>query len=82
MNPDVVLVGIGDNPTSEVMAAASILRSELPELCVRVVNATDLFVLGDVGAHPHGLDDDMFDALFTPDHPAIHGYPTAMRQLI
>jgi len=85
VNPDVVLVGIGDNPTLEVMAAAHILRNELPELRVRVVNVTDLFVLEKETAHPHGLDDEMFDALFTPDAPVIvnfHGYPSAVKQLI
>lgn len=45
VNPDVVLVGIGDIPTLEIMAAAHILRQEMPELRVRVVNVTDLFVL-------------------------------------
>ncbi len=45
VNPDVVLVGIGDNPTLEVMAAASLLRQDFPELRVRVVNVTDLLVL-------------------------------------
>ena len=45
IDPDVVLVGIGDNPTLEVMAAASLLRQDIPELRVRVVNVTDLFVL-------------------------------------
>jgi len=85
VNPDVVLVGIGDNPTLEIMAATQILRDELPELRVRVVNVTDLFVLENKGEHPHGLDDQMFDALFTPDSPVIinfHGYPSAVEQLL
>jgi xylulose-5-phosphate/fructose-6-phosphate phosphoketolase len=85
VNPDVVLVGIGDNPTLEVMAAAHILRNEMPELRVRVVNVTDLFVLEKETDHPHGLDDEMFEALFTPDVPVIinfHGYPSAVKQLL
>ena len=85
INPDVVLVGIGDNPTLEVMAAADILRHELPELRVRVVNVTDLFILEKNTAHPHGLDDEMFTALFTDDSPVIvnfHGYPSAVKQLL
>src|SRR5260370_5649695 len=67
------------------MAAAHILRNEMPELRVRVVNVTDLFVLEKETAHPHGLDDEMFEALFTPDAPVIvnfHGYPSAVKQLI
>jgi xylulose-5-phosphate/fructose-6-phosphate phosphoketolase len=85
VNPDVVLVGIGDNPTLEVMAAAHILRNEMPELRVRVVNVTDLFILEKETDHPHGLDSDMFEALFTPDIPVIvnfHGYPSAVKQLL
>jgi len=85
INPDVVLVGIGDNPTLEVMAAASLLRRDIPELRVRVVNVTDLFVLENSRDHPHGLDMDMFEALFTTECPVIinfHGYPSAIKQLI
>ncbi|HEX9132490.1 MAG TPA: phosphoketolase family protein, partial [Ktedonobacteraceae bacterium] len=85
VNPDVVLVGIGDNPTLEVMAAADILRNEMPELRVRVVNVTDLFILEQDAEHPHGLDDEMFEALFTSEAPVIvnfHGYPSAVKQLL
>ncbi|HVB21440.1 MAG TPA: phosphoketolase family protein [Ktedonobacteraceae bacterium] len=85
INPDVVLVGIGDNPTLEVMAAASLLRQDIPELRVRVVNVTDLFVLEDNRDHPHGLEADLFEALFTADRPVVinfHGYPSAVKQLL
>ncbi|HEU5438489.1 MAG TPA: phosphoketolase family protein, partial [Ktedonobacterales bacterium] len=85
VNPDVVLVGIGDTLTEEVMAAAEMLLHEFPELRVRVVNVTDLLVLQRESEHPHGLDDEMFAALFTPDKPVIvnfHGYPSAAKQLL
>ncbi len=85
VNPDVVLVGIGDIPTLEVMAAAQILREEMPELRVRVVNVTDLMVLEQETQHPHGLDHELFDALFTANRPVIinfHGYPSAVEQLL
>ncbi len=85
VNPDVVLVGIGDNPTLEVMAATQILREEMPELRVRVVNVTDLLVLEQESQHPHGLDHEMFEALFTANRPVIinfHGYPSAVKQLL
>ncbi len=85
VDPDVVLVGIGDAPTLEVMAAAHILRNEMPELRVRVVNVTDLFILEKDTDHPHGLDDEMFEALFTSEAPVIvnfHGYPSAVKQLL
>src|SRR5699024_9955522 len=53
--PDVVLAAAGDVPTSEVLAAADILRRELPQLRVRVINVVDLMRLQDAAEHPHGL---------------------------
>lgn len=85
IDPDVVLVGIGDNPHLEVMAAAQILQNELPELRIRIVNVTDLLIMEKNTIHPHGLDDEMFNALFTRDCPVIvnfHGYPSALKELL
>jgi xylulose-5-phosphate/fructose-6-phosphate phosphoketolase len=85
MNPDVVLVGIGDNPTLEVMAAAQILRTDLPTLRVRIVNVVDLFALTPDTEHPHGLDNQVFEGLFPAHCPVIinfHGYPSAIKQLL
>ncbi len=63
--PDVVLACCGDIPTLEALAAAAILRQELPALRVRVVNVVDLMRLQPAEEHPHGLRDSEFDALFT-----------------
>jgi xylulose-5-phosphate/fructose-6-phosphate phosphoketolase len=85
VNPDVVLVGIGDVPTVEALAAADILRREVPELRLRMVNVTDLLILEKESDHPHGLDTALFDALFTSGAPVIvnfHGYPSAVKQLL
>lgn len=85
IDPDVVLVGIGDEVTLEMMAAAHYLRKELPEMRVRVINVTDLLVLESDSKHPHGLSQEMFDALFTSDRPVIfnfHGYPSALNSLL
>jgi xylulose-5-phosphate/fructose-6-phosphate phosphoketolase len=82
--PDAVLAAAGDVPTQEVLAAAQLLRHYLPELKVRVVNVVDLMTLQPSSEHPHGLDDDDFDALFTPDKPVIfayHGYPWLIHRL-
>jgi xylulose-5-phosphate/fructose-6-phosphate phosphoketolase len=82
--PDVVLACCGDVPTLEVLAAAALLRTSLPELKVRVVNVVDLMRLQDPLEHPHGLPDGQFDALFTPDRPVVfayHGYPTLIHRL-
>jgi xylulose-5-phosphate/fructose-6-phosphate phosphoketolase len=82
--PDVVLGCAGDIPTLETVAAAAMLRSELPELRVRVVNVVDLMRLEQPREHPHGMEDAEFDALFTDDRPVIfayHGYPWLIHRL-
>jgi xylulose-5-phosphate/fructose-6-phosphate phosphoketolase len=82
--PDVVLACAGDVPTLETVAAASLLREQLPELKVRVVNVVDLMRLEPESEHPHGLSDHEFDALFTATQPVIfayHGYPTLIHRL-
>jgi xylulose-5-phosphate/fructose-6-phosphate phosphoketolase len=82
--PDVVLACAGDIPTLETLAAASILRRELPELSVRIVNVVDLMRLVPETEHPHGLTDREFDTLFTEDRPVIfafHGYPWLIHRL-
>ncbi|MDJ0338433.1 phosphoketolase family protein [Cryobacterium sp. PH31-O1] len=84
LEPDVVLAAAGDVPTLEVLAAAEILRENLPDLKVRVVNVVDLMRLQSEDDHPHGLSDSAFDAVFTPDKPIIfayHGYPWLIHRL-
>lgn len=85
IDPDVVLVGLGDDMTLEVLAAAQLLREEIPQLRIRVVNVTDLLVLESESLHPHGLDQEMFEAIFTQHCPVIfnfHGYASALKQLL
>jgi xylulose-5-phosphate/fructose-6-phosphate phosphoketolase len=82
--PDVVMACAGDVPTLETLAAVSILRRELPELKIRVVNVVDLMKLQPTSDHPHGLSDIDFDSLFTKDKPVIfafHGYPWLIHRL-
>ncbi len=82
--PDVVLACAGDVPTLETLAATAILRSELPELKVRVLNVVDLMRLQPESEHPHGLPEEEFDALFTTARPVIfayHGYPWLIHRL-
>jgi xylulose-5-phosphate/fructose-6-phosphate phosphoketolase len=79
-----VLACAGDVPTLETLAAADILRRELPELAVRVVNVVDLMRLQPETDHPHGLPDNEFDAIFASDKPIIfayHGYPWLIHRL-
>jgi xylulose-5-phosphate/fructose-6-phosphate phosphoketolase len=82
--PDVVMACAGDVPTLETLAAVSLLHRHLPDLRVRVVNVVDLMTLVPDYAHPHGLSDHDFDALFTRDKHVIfafHGYPTLIHRL-
>ncbi|MHA6804798.1 phosphoketolase family protein [Salinifilum ghardaiensis] len=82
--PDVVLACAGDVPTRETLAAVDVLSNSAPHLSVRVVNVVDLMRLQPAEAHPHGLTDRDFDALFTTDRPivfAYHGYPWLIHRL-
>jgi xylulose-5-phosphate/fructose-6-phosphate phosphoketolase len=84
VEPDVVMACAGDVPTLEILAAVTILRRELPNLKIRVVNVVDLMRLQPGSEHPHGLSDTDFDALFTRDKPVIfafHGYPWLIHRL-
>jgi xylulose-5-phosphate/fructose-6-phosphate phosphoketolase len=82
--PDVVMACCGDVPTLETLAAVDLLRVRFPELKVRVINVVDLMKLQPAEEHPHGLDREGFDALFTTDKPivfAFHGYPWLIHRL-
>jgi xylulose-5-phosphate/fructose-6-phosphate phosphoketolase len=82
--PDIVMACCGDTPTLEVLAAVSILREQLPELKVRVVNVVDLMKLQPASEHPHGLSDIDYDSIFTTDKHiifAFHGYPWLIHRL-
>jgi xylulose-5-phosphate/fructose-6-phosphate phosphoketolase len=84
-DPQIVLAGCGDNLTLETLAAAQILRSEIPAWRVRVVNTTDLVSLGVPWKYPHGLDEERFARIFPPGVPVIynfHGYTAAIKQLL
>ena len=82
--PDVVMACAGDVPTLEIIAAVQILREHLPDLKIRVINVVDLLALQPETEHPHGLNDNDFDSLFTKDKPiifAFHGYPWLIHRL-
>ncbi|UFZ07362.1 phosphoketolase family protein [Bradyrhizobium ontarionense] len=82
--PDVVMACAGDVPTLETLAAVDLLRKELPDLKIRVVNVVDLMTLQPKEEHPHGLSDREFDSLFTTNKPVIfayHGYPHLIHRL-
>ncbi|WP_260295407.1 phosphoketolase [Sedimenticola hydrogenitrophicus] len=83
-DPDVVMACCGDVPTLETLAAVDILRQQIPDLKIRVVNVVDLMTLTPKEEHPHGLPDRHFDDIFTTDKPVIfayHGYPWLIHRL-
>lgn len=82
--PDVVMVGCGDIPTQEALAAIGLLNEHFSDLKIRFINVVDLFKLLPNNEHPHGLSDYDFDSLFTKDKPVIfnfHGYPWLIHRL-
>jgi xylulose-5-phosphate/fructose-6-phosphate phosphoketolase len=83
-DPDVVMACAGDVPTLETLAAVTLLREYVPDIRIRVVNVVDLMTLQSQSEHPHGLEDEDFDELFTADKPVIfafHGYPSLIHRL-
>jgi len=84
-DPELLLACAGDNLTLETMAATDIFRREAPEWRIRVVNVTDLLVLGIPQKYPHGLEEERFQRLFPLGCPVIfnfHGYTAALKQLL
>jgi xylulose-5-phosphate/fructose-6-phosphate phosphoketolase len=84
-SPDVVLAGCGDVPTMESLAAVQLLHRHFPELKIRFVNVVDLMALEHPSQHPHGISDERFLQIFSPDRPVIfafHGYPQLIHRLI
>jgi len=83
-DPDVVMACAGDVPTLETLAAVTLLRAYVPDIRIRVVNVVDLMVLEPQTEHPHGMENEDFDELFTTDKPvvfAFHGYPAMIHKL-
>jgi len=83
--PDVILACAGDVPTEETIAAADLLRRELPSLRVRVINVVDLLSLMSPHDHPHGIDERTYADLFPQNVPvvfAFHGYPRLVHEVV
>ena len=84
-DPDVVLVGIGVEVTFEVVKAAELLQTLVPDLRIRIVNVTDLMVLAAESRHPHALTRSYFNDMFTEDKPICfnyHGYAAELQGLL
>jgi xylulose-5-phosphate/fructose-6-phosphate phosphoketolase len=83
-DPQIVLVGIGDYVTKEVLAAIDMLKKDFPEIAIRFVNVLRL-----TGAcsckddyHPQIPNAESY---FTSDKPVIvnfHGYSEVMKSIL
>ena len=81
---DIVMACCGDTPTLETLAAVSILRENISDIKIRVVNVVDLMRLESHTNNNHGIDDADYDMIFTKDKPiifAFHGYASLIHQL-
>ncbi|WP_432489066.1 phosphoketolase family protein [Kineococcus sp. SYSU DK018] len=84
-DPHVVLACAGGIPTVETLAAAWLLRRDVPDLRVRFVNIVDMLALPPADRHPHGADDERFRSWFGESCPVVfdfHGYPSAVHEVL
>ena len=84
-DPDVVMACAGDVPTLETLAAVTLLRDVCPgHPHPRRQRGRSDGACSRRSEHPHGLEDQDFDELFTRDKPVIfafHGYPAMIHKL-
>ena len=83
-NPDVVLAGIGDYPTKEVMAAIDLAKREWPDIRLRCVNISSITGRG-FGQAQNCISEEEFNNQFTTDKPVIcnfHGYPETLEAIL
>jgi len=83
-DPDIILLGIGDYPTKESLAAISLAKQEAPELRLRFVNVMSLTSCG-LGSNGTCVSQAEFDRQFTTDKPVIcnfHGYPETIKSIL
>ncbi|HSE61895.1 MAG TPA: phosphoketolase family protein [Candidatus Saccharimonadales bacterium] len=83
-DPDVVLAGIGDYPTKEVLAAIDLAKQEWTDVRLRCINISSLTSCG-LGQGGTCVTQEEFDRQFTTDKPVIcnfHGYPETLEAIL
>lgn len=83
-NPDIILAGVGDYTTKEIMAAISIVKAEWPDARLRCINISSLTSCG-FGQGGTCVTQEEFDRQFTLDKPVIvnfHGYPETIKSIL
>jgi len=86
-DPDLVVVGCGNETNVEAVAAVHLLKRDFPNLRIRFVNVIDLMRLDLLRQqnNPCALTVSEFENIFTTDKPVVfnfHGYPSAIYQLL
>jgi xylulose-5-phosphate/fructose-6-phosphate phosphoketolase len=83
-NPDIIMAGIGDYTTKEVLAAISLAKQAWPDIRLRCVNICSLTSRG-LGRNGVTLNHEAFEQHFTADKPVIcnfHGYPETLKAIL
>ena len=83
-DPDVILAGIGDYTTKEVLAAINMAKIVWPDIRLRFVNICTLTSCG-LGRGGACLSHEGFEHYFTADKPVIcnfHGYPQTLKSIL
>jgi len=83
-NPHIIMVGIGDYMTKEVLSAIELLKKDAPEIRIRFVNMCRLQAACSCEGvnHPQIANAEKY---FTIDKPVImnfHGYPETMQAML
>ena len=83
-DPEIILTAAGDIVSREMLFAAQIVKSELPDLKLRFVGIAALSYQA-IGTTHNKFKQQDFDDYFTPDKPIIanfHGYPETLRSIL
>ncbi|MBR0482534.1 hypothetical protein IJJ54_00205 [Candidatus Saccharibacteria bacterium] len=82
-DPNIVIAGIGDIPSTEALLAIRLAKAKQPQLRFRYVGINALSY-GAIGTVDHKLSPATFDEYFTTDRPIIvnfHGYADTVRAI-
>lgn len=82
--PDYVFASAGDIVTNEMVEAIKILKEDIPNIRIRLVNIVSLCYRG-IGTIENKLSKEKFLELFTKDKPILanfHGYPETLENIL
>jgi len=83
-NPDIIMVGVGDYPTKEALAAIDLAKHDIPHVNLCFINISSLTSCG-LGSSGLCVSQQEFDRQFTIDRPVIcnfHGYPETLKAIL